>query len=827
MIVTNRASTRLLRTAILLSSIAVGFAYKAEAQVDARRELEKVKQGYQQLLADEREYNENTQQHLDKTIAHVLEKLSFGYLEARFGKDAASFSHDLYDLKKNIDAGGAGNTREQAEILIEQMIGKIADRTGVGELPAIVDTVFDFLYLHEDLKQRQNLDAWRAALDKQREYWTKYAEGHPWGNPPDTAQPTTDLRDAEFLRAISKLGIRIMMPHEAVKQGAARISGEARQGYSRADVEIVSAVDNWLALDFSGAYLIPKSDDSNSQRLGLVSVVESEAASRQLGTSLRSGLPAVFYGFNSPFVSVGYLQTKSASFSNGHWVLVAPRARVVISFNTVCLDHSRGIPGQGERFYMSDQALPFRIQKILVTASLNNTIPQNQVWSVIEAEHIKWWDPRVGPTAILARARRSFENGQFDAVIEGCAEVLSTDPNNAEAILLTGLSYYDLGISDTNREHAIQMYSESYKYLTRALDLNQEVNLPVKHHHAVGLDQDLCAGYLVLSRDRFKFHSTTLDGHDFDVPLSKIYELKLEPEKAGRLHTRIGIQKEKKEDKQNYNFQSAEVKIIRQTVWLTPTAPFSRNEIYCTVACTPGMQVIFSLLQNLIPHPSAAASSAENHFNQAQDLAKTGKWAKVESECRKAMEIDPKNVTYDECVGIALMQQRKWIEAEAVFRNALKFQPNVAELHLNLGLALSAQQKQSEVESEYREALRLEPDNALVLNNLGYQFLQENKNLEEALSMIQRAVAAEPSNSNYLDSLGWAYFKLDRLDEAERYLSEAVRVNERLATPYEHLGDVYMKRGQIKRAREAWQKALSLPEDEINQRTRLTNKLKR
>jgi Tfp pilus assembly protein PilF len=157
---------------------------------------------------------------------------------------------------------------------------------------------------------------------------------------------------------------------------------------------------------------------------------------------------------------------------------------------------------------------------------------------------------------------------------------------------------------------------------------------------------------------------------------------------------------------------------------------------------------------------------------------------------------------------------------------ALKFQPNVAELHLNLGLALSAQQKQGEVESEYREALRLDPDNALVLNNLGYHLLQEDKNLEEALSMIQRAVAAEPSNSSYLDSLGWAYFKLNKLDEAERFLSDAVRLNGRLATAYEHLGDVYMKRGQTSRAREAWKKALSLPEDELNQKSRLANKLK-
>jgi hypothetical protein len=68
--VTNRPALNVLKTAILLSSIAAvfGFAYKAEAQVDARRELEKVKQSYQQLLAEESEYKNSTQQHLDKTI---------------------------------------------------------------------------------------------------------------------------------------------------------------------------------------------------------------------------------------------------------------------------------------------------------------------------------------------------------------------------------------------------------------------------------------------------------------------------------------------------------------------------------------------------------------------------------------------------------------------------------------------------------------------------------------------------------------------------------------------------------------------------------------
>lgn len=76
--------------------------------------------------------------------------------------------------------------------------------------------------------------------------------------------------------------------------------------------------------------------------------------------------------------------------------------------------------------------------------------------------------------------------------------------------------------------------------------------------------------------------------------------------------------------------------------------------------------------------------------------------------------------------------------------------------------------------------------------------------------MIQRAVRANPTNSSFLDSLGWAYFKLGKLDEAERNLTEAARRNNTSPTIQEHLGDLYQQRGKLELARAAWQKALSL-----------------
>jgi Flp pilus assembly protein TadD len=126
------------------------------------------------------------------------------------------------------------------------------------------------------------------------------------------------------------------------------------------------------------------------------------------------------------------------------------------------------------------------------------------------------------------------------------------------------------------------------------------------------------------------------------------------------------------------------------------------------------------------------------------------------------------------------------------------------------GGALSAQRKPEAAESSYREALRVAPDDPYVLHNVGYFLVEQDKNLAEALQLIRRAVDAQPTNPYFLDGLGWAYFKLGHLDEAERYIGESVRLDGTSLLPQEHLGDVYSRQGKVQQARAAWGKALSL-----------------
>ena len=112
-------------------------------------------------------------------------------------------------------------------------------------------------------------------------------------------------------------------------------------------------------------------------------------------------------------------------------------------------------------------------------------------------------------------------------------------------------------------------------------------------------------------------------------------------------------------------------------------------------------------------------------------------------------------------------------------------------------------------EQFFRQALDLDPSNAMVLNYLGYMLADKGTKLPEALKMIRKAVEQEPMNGAYLDSLGWAYFKLGQYELAEENLRQAVERDQTDPTVHDHLGDLYEKTGRIRLAATQWELSLT------------------
>lgn len=163
-----------------------------------------------------------------------------------------------------------------------------------------------------------------------------------------------------------------------------------------------------------------------------------------------------------------------------------------------------------------------------------------------------------------------------------------------------------------------------------------------------------------------------------------------------------------------------------------------------------------------------------------------------------------------------LIEQRQFDRALELCRHWLKGVPenDVARRYGVLSLqrlVLGAAGREREQEEVLMALLAMQPHDPGLNNDLGYTWADRGQNLERALEMVRLAVAAEPLNAAYLDSLGWVYYKLGDFAAAGRYLTRAARLRSgQDAVIYDHLGDAQYRAGNPQAAKASWEKAVTL-----------------
>jgi predicted Zn-dependent protease len=169
-------------------------------------------------------------------------------------------------------------------------------------------------------------------------------------------------------------------------------------------------------------------------------------------------------------------------------------------------------------------------------------------------------------------------------------------------------------------------------------------------------------------------------------------------------------------------------------------------------------------------------------------------------------------------------QVERWPEAIGTLEALRKQHAEEKSVIFQLGSAYERSGRVADAEKIFLGLLESDPNDAQALNYLGYMWADSGKNLSRAADMIERAVAQEPKNGAFVDSLGWVYYQQGKLDLALKHLSEAVELMPWDATIHEHLGDVHLKKGDATRAAESYRAALKLdpePRDEQKIRTKL------
>ncbi len=185
-------------------------------------------------------------------------------------------------------------------------------------------------------------------------------------------------------------------------------------------------------------------------------------------------------------------------------------------------------------------------------------------------------------------------------------------------------------------------------------------------------------------------------------------------------------------------------------------------------------------------------------------------------------ERHPDTIEVHSALGDALRVAERYEEAAAAYSRSIELiGEEPAPVHWPVfyarAIAWERAGEWERAEADFRRALELEPEQPLVLNYLGYSLVEQRRNLDEALDMIERAVASEPDDGYIIDSLGWVLYRLGRYEEALPHMLRAVELLPTDAVLNDHLGDVLWMVGRKREARFQWSRALSFgPADDLD-----------
>jgi tetratricopeptide (TPR) repeat protein len=154
-------------------------------------------------------------------------------------------------------------------------------------------------------------------------------------------------------------------------------------------------------------------------------------------------------------------------------------------------------------------------------------------------------------------------------------------------------------------------------------------------------------------------------------------------------------------------------------------------------------------------------------------------------------------------------QQKRYDKAIAVLEDLVKRFPDSDRHHFNLGAAYDEAKDKQRAIAEMQRAIQINPSNAAALNYLGYTYAEMGTRLDEAESLVRRALAIEPDDGFYVDSLGWVYYQRGDFQNARQHLERAVELAGDDPTVTEHLGDVYERLRMYDEALRVYRDALA------------------
>ncbi len=207
-----------------------------------------------------------------------------------------------------------------------------------------------------------------------------------------------------------------------------------------------------------------------------------------------------------------------------------------------------------------------------------------------------------------------------------------------------------------------------------------------------------------------------------------------------------------------------------------------------------------------VPKSSPLRRAADMQI--AVDLDGLGRTDDAIRQLKKLVATNPKDFEALTSLGTIYRGNKRFLESADMYSKAIDAidpaDPRGWLLYYYRGVAYEQAKEWDKAEADLLQSLKLSPNEAQVLNYLGYSWIDRSINLDRGMAMIKKAVDLKPDDGYIVDSLGWAYYRTGKYDEAVGQLERAIALKSDDSTINDHLGDAYWKVGRKLEATFQW-----------------------
>lgn len=413
------------------------------------------------------------------------------------------------------------------------------------------------------------------------------------------------------------------------------------------------------------------------------------------------------------------------------------------------------------------------------------------------------------------------ETGGFEEAVDLLSPIVQDDPNNLECRLLLGRA-----------QIGTQQYKEAIETLRSIQTSNPEFNLNARFYLGIALENSgKHAEAIAIFEDLLDEIPPDSDDRAYRLPFQ--HQLALSYLETGEYEKSIEIYREMvpKDPRLNLELMNAyrlnheydeAIKIGKQEYKKNPDN-LRVGILYARILADDGKTDNGAAILNELLESNSSNLDLYIHLSQIYLQGK--RYSKAEETLQRAgrtkLEGEKPEKQLKFQLALVYEVQKDYDRAESLLEEILKSDPDNTEAKYRLAAVYERKKDYDHAESLFKEVIRENPQNAGALNYFGYMLADRGIRLEEAIRYVQEALAIDPDNGAYLDSLGWAYFKLNDLENAEKFLLKADRYVKDDPVISDHLGDLYFKTGNFEKARDYWNQSIKIgTEPEEIQETR-------